>query len=286
MQILFRNIFQDLKDAVQDWVTNDGGNPVGLYIVTFSGLAIDLNDIPIPTIDDFTGFRITIGAYTIDIPNVAVGLINPSITIPTLVIAGLDMNFKVPGSENWKYGGPLRENVWPPVVGTSPSFSATQYYNGIDGIIDGAGLSVVIGFAYALNKVGLSKISNYFMSRIMTRGSISAAHDIFTILKNTDDIIIATSNINNAVNTIDGKIGTGAPSLTSSLASLSGIAAAINAIVETVEIELLTGEGNPDTINTKLNNIMEELGLTELDPDKLNSKVDELLYRLKPKTYV
>jgi hypothetical protein len=243
-QIVLKNVFQSLKDAVDDYINIDGGDVTGMYILTIAGAAIDLNDITVPLDTDINGIRIKIkGAPNIDIPLEAVGLMNPSF-MPMITMMGMNINIPVPGSENWLFGGPLRENVWPPKPGTDPIFSTTQYYTLDDGTLDGISLTFALSIVYALHRIGLSKIANYFVSKLLSKNTIAASHEVADILTNTNTILTNIGTAQSSIDSLDSTLSPTGPSLKTFLSGLNSVINAIKAVIDKVDIQLLFDNPN------------------------------------------
>jgi hypothetical protein len=276
-QIVFRNVIQDLKDAVNDWITNDGGDPTGIWIISLSGVAYDLSNISVPLDVDINGIRIYVGSLHIDIPTIALVGLNP-VLLPTIVLMGLNIDLHIPGSENWYYGGPLREDVWPPKIGTDPVFASTQYYTFDDGAIDQAGFAFAIGLIYGLNKAGLSSVATYFVRRLFSHGTISQASDVESILSNSLDII-------STVNTINTSLGSSSPSVSSVVSSIKVVVEAMKTVIDEVKIELLSTTSDPQTVIEKLNSIMIEIGDAVSDPETLDQKISDIKTKLGASVY-
>lgn len=285
MEIIMRDVFQQLKNAVDDYVAYDGGSVTNMYIITPAGAAFKLDNITVPNLNGLTGIRIHIGAITFDIPLVNIGVLSPTFGILQMLGAVIDP--AVPGSENWLYGGPLREGIWPPKVGTDPAFSEVQYYKMSDGVIDGFIGSLIVAIAYGLVKVGLYLVVERFLKKIFSRSTINLTRETAQILNtvnNINTVLGATqttvNSIQSTTTTINTNLGSG--NVTTLLTTANGLINLIKLIVDKVEVQVLRGDTEPSIIDS-VDSIMNELGITITDPLTLNEKVDEIRRRGPPR---
>lgn len=284
IQLAMISVIQELKNAVDDFVNNDAGSVTDLYILTPAGYAFKLDSITIPTIVPLHGFRIKIGAINVDIPTSMISFMMPGIMLP--ITLGMNLNLHVPGSESWLYGGPLRENVWPPRAGNSGFFSQIQYYELVDAGIDGSVLLFALGIGYALNKAGLSRVAEYFIKRIMSKNTIQLTNETRKILEDVGTLSTNLATLQGDVTILKNNIGTSSPTIASYVSSINGLVTAIKLVVDKVVIEVLSDELDESTVREKLDSVLNEIGVTILDPETLNKKIDNISSKVRAKTYV
>jgi hypothetical protein len=267
-----RDVVQQLVDAVSDWVSIDGGSTTGLYLMLPSGISFDLSNLSVPSIENLSGFRLKIGGYNIDIPTDAVLSFSPGLNVANFLGATFDP--PVPGSENWLFGGPLRESVWPPEVGTSGSFSEVQYYRLSDVIIDGTVASFAIAIAFVLTKIGLTQLASRFVRRLMSRNTISNSNEIRQLLTNTSTLINTANSIDNKVNSLASELGTGGgTSIHQYMSSFNVILTAIDTAVDTIKVTVEASDGMIDSNSTDLTSILTILNDIQSNANQIVAKL-------------
>jgi hypothetical protein len=253
VQLMYRDVVSNLKDAVDKFIID---NPTvdlsNAWILAPSGWSVNLGSITVPSVATFAGFKINVGSLNVKIPTADIKYVG--IGNPNLLLLGLTMNMRIPGSEHWYYGGPLRGNVWPPQVGTS--FATTQYYTGEDGLIDGAFVALVFAIVYGLSKLGLTSLASDFVKRILSRNTLSASNETIHILENTQEILDGLNDVNTTIGDIED--GTVSDPLHKVAGVTNGLAQAMKLIIDKVDVQVLTSEEN-EYVQTELSDLADKL---------------------------
>lgn len=255
-----KHIMDSLDSAVSDWITIDGGDPTDIWIVTVSGLAFCLADIPtIPEIS-VTGIKLTFKGVVLNVPIIQLSLLS------WILKFGDAMH--VPGSQHWLFGGPLRENVWPPKPGDDPIFSEVQYYTTRSGLIDGASLILVISIGYALTKIGLLSLASRFFKKIFTNNTTAGSDEVQQSLTDISD---KASNMMTALYNND------VPLLTQ-ISQLAGIAGVLISAYNTAEH--IFNAAIPAETTQNIIDILADVETIQLELDENLNKLNEWLIYL------
>jgi hypothetical protein len=224
--VYLRTAMIHLKAAIDEYkVEVPGVNLTGMFIILPSGLAIKLDDIQIPSLTVITKAYILVGDIKLYIPEIQWNL-DGFIPVPFLMAKlflglfgqGDLFSTVVKDSEHWYFGGPFREDMWPPKVGTDPAFSTLQQYNLGNFATDLAFLALITTISFALTKVGLSRVEEKFVAKLLTNGTMdpdAREKKIYEYTKQTWEAIDGTTEPlvigmrDNLQSTIDKIIETG-----------------------------------------------------------------------------
>lgn len=157
-------MFQALSDAVSDFV-GVGGSVAGFYIVTPTGLSFDLENLSVPSAGSWTGIKVNIGELAINIPGQAALDAYMLMSPTSLILNGL-YNVNYPGSNTWYY----QRNLESHQQGTA--YDPVEWYSVTDSMVDGTIATMAFAIAYALVKIGLIQVVQFFMKRLFKTATL------------------------------------------------------------------------------------------------------------------
>lgn len=171
-RVALKNVIDDLWDGVQDYLGLPASLPSNPIVVIPSGLSFDLSTDFRLSAFNATGWRFKFagGDYDIAFPAWVVAI---SEFQPLGIMALQKVKFK--NSENWYY----ERNGYSHQLGTA--YAPDEYYDGGDLMIDGTVFTVVVGILYALKELGLQKIADFFMKRVITKNRFKQVNQMQTV---------------------------------------------------------------------------------------------------------